>query len=102
MVIELEVVRPPQPTQRHVSGNALRIDKWRGIRVGKPNPSMETSPLPTQYHYGDAEPTWANAYLWPVLKREISKRKWPERRAFDLGCGNGATCQMLYGAWALR
>ena len=49
-----------------------------------------------QYHYRDAEPTWANAYLWPVLKSEVSKRSWSEKRAFDLGCGNGATCQMLH------
>lgn len=48
-----------------------------------------------QYHYGDAVPTWANAYLWPVLRTEISKRSWTEKRAFDVGCGNGATCHML-------
>src|SRR5262249_43296816 len=49
-----------------------------------------------QYHYGDAEPTWANTYLWPVLKTEVAKRNWTEKRAFDLGCGNGATCHMLH------
>jgi 2-polyprenyl-3-methyl-5-hydroxy-6-metoxy-1,4-benzoquinol methylase len=45
--------------------------------------------------YRDAAPTYANAYLWPVLARFIASRDWPERRAFDLGCGNGATCGML-------
>ena len=47
------------------------------------------------YAYHDAQPTCANAYLWPVLEREIVKRSWPDKRAFDLGCGNGATCHML-------
>ena len=45
--------------------------------------------------YHDADPTYANAYLWPALKKVICGRNWPDRRAFDLGCGNGATCGML-------
>src|ERR1700738_3290143 len=49
----------------------------------------------TKYQYKDAEPTWANEYLWPVLRNVIETRNWPQRRAFDLGCGNGATCNML-------
>jgi 2-polyprenyl-3-methyl-5-hydroxy-6-metoxy-1,4-benzoquinol methylase len=47
------------------------------------------------YQYHDANPTYANAYLWPALKSVIEAREWPDRRAFDLGCGNGATCGML-------
>lgn len=49
----------------------------------------------TAYRYQDAEPTYANAYLWPVLRNIVETRDWPQRRAFDLGCGNGATCNML-------
>jgi 2-polyprenyl-3-methyl-5-hydroxy-6-metoxy-1,4-benzoquinol methylase len=49
----------------------------------------------TKYQYKDAEPTWANAYLWPALRNVVEKHVWPQRRAFDLGCGNGATCNML-------
>ena len=45
--------------------------------------------------YSNALPTHANAYLWPPLKTIIAARTWPERRAFDLGRGNGATCGML-------
>ena len=48
-----------------------------------------------QYAYGDARPSWANTYLWPVLKQEIAKLDWPDKRAFDLGCGRGGTCRML-------
>ena len=47
------------------------------------------------YSYQDAAPTYANAYLWPVLQNVVEARDWPDRRAFDLGCGNGATCKML-------
>jgi 2-polyprenyl-3-methyl-5-hydroxy-6-metoxy-1,4-benzoquinol methylase len=49
----------------------------------------------TTFQYHDAAPTFANAYLWPALKSVIKERDWPDRRAFDLGCGNGATCGML-------
>jgi 2-polyprenyl-6-hydroxyphenyl methylase/3-demethylubiquinone-9 3-methyltransferase len=47
------------------------------------------------YSYCDANPIDAHAYLWPALKNVILTRDWPDRRAFDLGCGNGATCGML-------
>ena len=49
----------------------------------------------SSYAYHDAAPTHANAYLWPALQSLIRSRDWPARRAFDLGCGNGATCKML-------
>lgn len=54
----------------------------------------------SEYRYFNASPTWANAYLWPVLQRQIGARfaQQPERlRALDLGCGNGATSDMLTG-----
>jgi 2-polyprenyl-3-methyl-5-hydroxy-6-metoxy-1,4-benzoquinol methylase len=47
------------------------------------------------YQYEDADPTHASAYLWPELKNVIGRYDWNDRRAFDLGCGNGATCNML-------
>lgn len=57
-----------------------------------------------QYIFHDAAPTWANAYLWPVVQenaqRVKSRLQSPGRsnpRAFDLGCGNGATAGMLSG-----
>jgi 2-polyprenyl-3-methyl-5-hydroxy-6-metoxy-1,4-benzoquinol methylase len=49
----------------------------------------------TKYQYQNADPTHANAYLWPVLRNVIEAYDWSQRRAFDLGCGNGATCNML-------
>jgi 2-polyprenyl-3-methyl-5-hydroxy-6-metoxy-1,4-benzoquinol methylase len=49
----------------------------------------------SQYRYYDAKPTYANSYLWPVLTEFIASKSWPKKRAFDLGCGNGATCKML-------
>ena len=47
------------------------------------------------YKYYDARPSFANAYLWPALELEIRRHSWVTRRAFDLGCGNGATCDLL-------
>ncbi len=47
------------------------------------------------YDYNDAAPTHANSYLWGPLRGIIEGRKWPSYRAFDLGCGNGATCVFL-------
>lgn len=55
----------------------------------------------SRYAYHDARPTWANRYLWPVLEREARSvlRSLPQAgkpaRAFDLGCGNGATSNFL-------
>jgi 2-polyprenyl-3-methyl-5-hydroxy-6-metoxy-1,4-benzoquinol methylase len=47
------------------------------------------------YRYDDAGPTYANSYLWPALEHEIKSKSWSAKRAFDLGCGNGATSDML-------
>jgi 2-polyprenyl-3-methyl-5-hydroxy-6-metoxy-1,4-benzoquinol methylase len=50
-----------------------------------------------EYPYHDSEPSHAHTFLWPVIEREIS-RAMPlltGRRAFDLGCGNGATANRL-------
>jgi 2-polyprenyl-3-methyl-5-hydroxy-6-metoxy-1,4-benzoquinol methylase len=47
-----------------------------------------------QYGYSSPKPTWANAYLWPVVARVANSVS--DKRAFDLGCGNGATCNMLF------
>ena len=51
----------------------------------------KTSP----YRYDDGNPNCSHAYLWPALKEFIVSRDWPDRRAFDLGCGNGSTDGML-------
>jgi 2-polyprenyl-3-methyl-5-hydroxy-6-metoxy-1,4-benzoquinol methylase len=49
------------------------------------------------YGYSDANPTWSNGYIWPVLERELKRLRveGPLEKAFDLGCGNGATVGML-------
>ena len=56
---------------------------------------MFESTVSSSCEYKDASPTWANAYLWPVLKEIIAQHGFSLRRAFDLGCGNGATANML-------
>ncbi len=50
--------------------------------------------MPT-YGYSDSSATQANAELWPALEKIVRSRQWGERRAFDLGCGNGATGNFL-------
>jgi 2-polyprenyl-3-methyl-5-hydroxy-6-metoxy-1,4-benzoquinol methylase len=47
------------------------------------------------YRYRDARPSCTHDYLWPALTSVIEGRDWSDRRAFDLGCGNGSTCGML-------
>jgi 2-polyprenyl-3-methyl-5-hydroxy-6-metoxy-1,4-benzoquinol methylase len=68
---------------------------WRdSTRFGRGHTVGLQAGMPT-YPYQDAEPTYANSYLWPTLRGVVEKHTWPKRRAFDLGCGNGATCNML-------
>lgn len=47
------------------------------------------------YAYHDARPTHGNSYIWPHLRRLVACEPWGKHRAFDLGCGNGATPNML-------
>lgn len=47
------------------------------------------------YGYGSAEPTWANYYLWPALRRTLTVEVPAGGAIFELGCGNGATAAML-------
>ena len=47
------------------------------------------------YDYANAAPSHTSRYLWPTLDKVIGS-DWPyERRAFEIGCGNGATARML-------
>jgi len=53
------------------------------------------------YPYRDADPTWANSYLWPSVRSyaqsimDAPSRAEVTPRAFDLECGSGATANML-------
>jgi 2-polyprenyl-3-methyl-5-hydroxy-6-metoxy-1,4-benzoquinol methylase len=49
------------------------------------------------YGYSEFRPEHSDGYLRPVLKRLIRSHDWPDKRAFDLGCGNGSTCRYLEG-----
>jgi 2-polyprenyl-6-hydroxyphenyl methylase/3-demethylubiquinone-9 3-methyltransferase len=48
------------------------------------------------YCYADAGPNPSHRYLWPVIQRVIASTDFAQKRAIDIGCGNGATAQMLY------
>ena len=60
------------------------------------NISIMDNNILQDYRYESTAPTCANTYLWPVLTDILAKNPLLERRAFDLGCGNGATANMLF------
>lgn len=47
--------------------------------------------------FADAAALCSSAYLWPAIRKIVTGRQWPNKQAFDLGCGNGATCGFLNG-----
>ena len=49
------------------------------------------------YRWRSAEPTCAHGYLWPAVRQILADGLTAGRaqRAFDLGCGNGATARLL-------
>jgi 2-polyprenyl-3-methyl-5-hydroxy-6-metoxy-1,4-benzoquinol methylase len=48
-----------------------------------------------EFQFVDAKPLSGSHYLWPAVRSFVSSHSFPSRRAFDLGCGNGATTNML-------
>ncbi len=60
------------------------------------SPGTDSAPDYIDYRYAGADAPWDH-YLWPAIKTLISERQWADRRAFELGCGNGATANMLSG-----
>jgi len=49
----------------------------------------------TQYSYKNADTTWSNNYLWPAIIKILSNNHIRRTRVFEIGCGNGATANML-------
>ena len=47
------------------------------------------------YFYQDARPNPTHRYLWPSIERALSIQAFAERRAIDIGCGNGSTSEFL-------
>ena len=47
------------------------------------------------YEFHDASPLWGADYLWPAVRSIVSSHVFPSQRAFDLGCGNGSTANMV-------
>lgn len=45
------------------------------------------------YHYSNTEMGCAHHYLWPVLQKQLKKTSI--YKIFEIGCGNGATANML-------
>ena len=51
--------------------------------------------LNDEYRYHSADPTHSNGYLWEPLRRIVTEHKLADARIFEVGCGNGATSDML-------
>jgi 2-polyprenyl-3-methyl-5-hydroxy-6-metoxy-1,4-benzoquinol methylase len=58
---------------------------------------MNESRVALSCEYWNTSPNCTNSYLWPALKEILAQRTFSHRRAFDLGCGSGATANMLSG-----
>lgn len=48
-----------------------------------------------EYAHKQARPDPTHRYLWPVIRQVILEGYFETFRAFDLGCGNGATSDMI-------
>ena len=51
--------------------------------------------LSTEYRYNSAQPSWSNLYLWKPLETIVLSECPNEKRIFEVGCGSGATANML-------
>jgi len=49
----------------------------------------------TEYRYKSTEATCSNKYLWPAVQKILSQNLKYKKRVFEIGCGNGATANML-------
>ncbi len=49
----------------------------------------------TEYRYRGAEAPWLESCLWPMLRSILQSEYTGPKRLFELGCGNGATANML-------
>lgn len=48
-----------------------------------------------EYRYSSADPTWSNHYLWRPVQKILLSKPVKDHRIFEIGCGNGATSNML-------
>ena len=57
--------------------------------------SASSETLSNEYPYHSSEPSYAHAYLWPALVNILRQEAGAASRVFEIGCGNGATANML-------
>jgi len=50
-----------------------------------------------EFHYSNAEPTWANRYLWQPVQEVVLEYPDLTKKVFEIGCGSGATAKFLSG-----
>jgi 2-polyprenyl-3-methyl-5-hydroxy-6-metoxy-1,4-benzoquinol methylase len=64
--------------------------------VGDAPESFREARERADYTYTHARPNPSHLYLWPIIQKVIASTAFHDRRAIDLGCGSGATAQMLF------
>jgi 2-polyprenyl-3-methyl-5-hydroxy-6-metoxy-1,4-benzoquinol methylase len=86
--------------RRDTNYDALETDRcifasgFADVNVSHANFTEAKVPDSDEFH-AYTKSSYAKAHLWPALQLEIQHKSWPKKRAFDLGCGSGATCDML-------
>ena len=45
--------------------------------------------------YRSAYPSYVGSYVWPILRRLLEMERQTDKRAFEIGCGNGTTANLL-------
>ena len=85
--------RPPSRDAGNASADISALAGHDATPVG----FMTTTLSPPYYPYHNAAASHTQAYLWPLVMREVeaAARERGDRRVFDLGCGNGAFAAML-------
>ncbi len=51
--------------------------------------------LDSGYKYGDISMNCSHKYIWPILRDIVIRQDLTDKRIFEIGCGNGATANML-------
>ena len=51
--------------------------------------------LPRDYGYENAGETWSSSYIFSKLREIIELQNLDDKRIFEIGCGNGATANLL-------
>jgi 2-polyprenyl-6-hydroxyphenyl methylase/3-demethylubiquinone-9 3-methyltransferase len=67
-----------------------------GIRQTMSVAKLKKNNFSNIYEYESSRPSHTSLYLWPAIRKLINESDLPDKRVFDIGCGNGATANILH------